>query len=82
LVTYFRGKYTKIIWGITKQIYIFVMCFCSQLLSDAIIGFPEDKASKIISHVSRAPLFYYRFSYQGRYSTVYRPQTNIPYGMF
>ncbi|PNF24245.1 Esterase FE4 [Cryptotermes secundus] len=52
-----------------------------ELISDAAVGFPEDKASKIISHVSRAPLYYYRFSYQGRYSTVYRPQTNIPYGV-
>ncbi|XP_021928724.1 esterase FE4 [Zootermopsis nevadensis] len=51
------------------------------LFSDAIIRFPEDIASKLISRLSSAPLYYYRFSYQGRYSTVYRPQTSIPYGV-
>jgi hypothetical protein len=58
-----------------------IICLCCQLFSDTIIGFPEDRASKIISQVSSAPLYYYRFSYQGRYSTVYQPQTEVPYGM-
>ncbi|PNF14266.1 hypothetical protein B7P43_G07079 [Cryptotermes secundus] len=53
-----------------------------ELFTDAIIGFPEDRASTVISHLSGAPLYYYKFSYQGRYSSVYRPHTNIPYGMF
>nr|ABN05619.1 female neotenic-specific protein 1 [Cryptotermes secundus] len=52
-----------------------------ELFTDAIIGFPEDRASTVISHLSGAPLYYYKFSYQGRYSSVYRPHTNIPYGV-
>ncbi|XP_047107794.1 esterase E4-like [Schistocerca piceifrons] len=52
-----------------------------KLYADSIICFGEDRAAKIISGISDFPVYFYRFSYQGRYSFVYYPNTTTPYGV-
>ncbi|XP_049854057.1 esterase E4-like [Schistocerca gregaria] len=52
-----------------------------KLYADAIICFGEDRAAKIIAKISRYPVYFYKFSYQGRYSFFYIPGTTSPYGV-
>ncbi|CAH1107848.1 unnamed protein product [Psylliodes chrysocephalus] len=54
-----------------------------ELYEDAIVGFQMHRAAKLISKYNKNPVYYYRFSYQGRYSHVYKRGTNntIPYGV-
>ncbi|GLH00363.1 Venom carboxylesterase-6 [Gryllus bimaculatus] len=52
-----------------------------KLYSDSIIGFGEDRAVKTVASLSKAPVWYYNFEYQGRYSYQYRGNTSIPYGV-
>lgn len=53
-----------------------------ELYADALIGFGVDRAVKLIAEKSDKQVFYYKFSYQGRYSHFYLPGTNdsVPYG--
>ncbi|XP_067006683.2 juvenile hormone esterase [Anabrus simplex] len=44
-----------------------------QLYSDSIIIFPVHRAAKLISAKNTAPVYFYKFSYAGRYSYVYDP---------
>nr|AIY68330.1 putative integument esterase [Leptinotarsa decemlineata] len=55
----------------------------SQLYSDAVVGFGVNRAAKLISQYSNQSVFYYRFSYQGRYSHFYNPESNntVPFGV-
>ncbi|XP_047106120.1 esterase E4-like [Schistocerca piceifrons] len=52
-----------------------------QLYADAIEIFPVDRIAKIISRSNTSPVYYYQFTYQGRYSWVYIPGTLTPYGV-
>ncbi|KAJ8959087.1 hypothetical protein NQ318_022344 [Aromia moschata] len=55
----------------------------AQLYADSIIGFSVNRAVKLIAQYSNESVYYYRFSYQGRYSHFYLPDTNntTPYGV-
>lgn len=50
----------------------------SKLYSDGLIGFSVDRFVRLVSKYTK--VFYYRFSYLGRYSHVYYPD-NKPYGV-
>ncbi|XP_018321730.1 esterase FE4-like isoform X2 [Agrilus planipennis] len=54
-----------------------------QLLNDGIIGFGVNRAVKVFSAKNSQPVYYYKFTYQGRYSNAYLPGTNntVPYGV-
>ncbi|XP_047107555.1 esterase E4-like [Schistocerca piceifrons] len=52
-----------------------------QLYSDIIVIFPVDRATKLVSRRNTAPVYYYHFVYQGRYSWAYLPGTQTPYGV-
>ncbi|KAJ3646360.1 hypothetical protein Zmor_023950 [Zophobas morio] len=51
--------------------------------SDSIVGFPANRAVDLISTYSSKPVYYYQFTYQGRYSHFYLPDSNgtIPNGV-
>ncbi|KAJ3646361.1 hypothetical protein Zmor_023951 [Zophobas morio] len=51
--------------------------------SDSIVGFPINRAVDLLSTYSSKPVYYYQFTYQGRYSHFYRPDSNgtIPNGV-
>nr|CAD7594782.1 unnamed protein product [Timema genevievae] len=51
------------------------------IYADALVCFGSDRESKLISSTNREPVYYYKFSYQGRYSFVYNPGTMTPYGV-
>ncbi|KAJ8959088.1 hypothetical protein NQ318_022345 [Aromia moschata] len=55
----------------------------AQLYADSIIGFSVNRAAKLIAEHSNESVYYYRFSYQGRYSHFYLPDSNntTPYGV-
>ncbi|KAF5306932.1 hypothetical protein FQA39_LY00162 [Lamprigera yunnana] len=50
------------------------------LYADGLVGFGVNRGVQLISDQNTANTYYYLFSYKGRYSYVYRPNTNIPYG--
>ncbi|XP_064213592.1 esterase FE4 [Tribolium castaneum] len=55
-------------------------------LADAyadLVGFQVNRAANLISQYSTQSVYYYKFSYQGRYSHFYLPDSNgtIPYGV-
>jgi carboxylesterase type B len=52
------------------------------LYADSIIGFAVNRAANLLSQRSSAPVYYYEFTYQGRYSHFYLPDSNetVPYG--
>nr|UUB32780.1 carboxylesterase COED1 [Dendroctonus rhizophagus] len=54
-----------------------------ELYADASIGFGVNRAVKLISEKNNASTYYYKFSYQGRYSHFYTPDSNNtkPYGV-
>ncbi|XP_050308629.1 esterase E4-like [Anthonomus grandis grandis] len=54
-----------------------------ELYADSVIGFGVNRAVKLISEKNNASTFYYKFSYQGRYSHFYTPDSNgtKPYGV-
>ncbi|XP_025833114.1 uncharacterized protein LOC108734580 [Agrilus planipennis] len=54
-----------------------------QLLNDGLTGFGINRAVKVFSAKNSQPVYYYEFTYQGRYSHVYLPGTNntVPYGV-
>lgn len=53
------------------------------MYSDAICGFAVNRAAKIIAEKNNLPVYYYKLSYQGRYSYFYTPDSNNskPYGV-
>ncbi|KAG5884815.1 hypothetical protein JTB14_012023 [Gonioctena quinquepunctata] len=55
----------------------------SQLYADATVGFGVNRAAKLIAQHSNQSVYYYRFSYQGRFSHFYKPDSNntAPYGV-
>lgn len=55
--------------------------FISQAYAD-LTGFQVNRAANLISQKSTQPIYYYKFSYQGRYSHFYLPDSNgtKPYG--
>ncbi|XP_018565472.1 esterase E4-like [Anoplophora glabripennis] len=55
----------------------------AQLYADSVTGFGVNRAAKLIAEHSNASVYYYRFSYQGRYSHFYTPRSNnkIIYGV-
>ncbi|XP_049801051.1 esterase E4-like [Schistocerca nitens] len=52
-----------------------------QLYADGIVIFPVDRIAKMISTRNTSPVYYYQFTYQGRYSWVNSPGTTTPYGV-
>lgn len=54
----------------------------AQLYADALIGFGVNRAVKLLAEKSDKPVYYYKFSYKGRYSHFYLPESNgtVPYG--
>lgn len=54
----------------------------AQLYADALIGFGVNRAVKLFAEKSDKSVYYYKFSYKGRYSHFYMPESNgtIPYG--
>jgi carboxylesterase type B len=55
----------------------------TKLYADSIIGFAVNRAANLLSQRSSAPVYYYQFTYQGRYSHFYLPDSNetVPYGV-
>ncbi|RZC31840.1 COesterase domain containing protein [Asbolus verrucosus] len=45
------------------------------------IGFQLDRAVQLLSEKCSKPVYYYEFTYQGRYSHFYLPGTQTPYGV-
>ncbi|KAJ8927313.1 hypothetical protein NQ314_020227 [Rhamnusium bicolor] len=56
----------------------------AQLYADSTVGFAVNRAAKLIAEHSNASVFYYKFSYQGRFSHFYTPESNnsSPYGKY
>ncbi|CAH1958118.1 unnamed protein product [Acanthoscelides obtectus] len=54
-----------------------------KIYSDSIETFPINRAVKLMAQYNKKPVYYYRFSFQGRYSHFYLPGTNntVPYGV-
>ncbi|XP_066262073.1 juvenile hormone esterase-like [Euwallacea similis] len=54
-----------------------------EIYADSTVGFGVNRAVKLISEKNNASTFYYKFSYQGRYSYFYTPDSNNtkPYGV-
>lgn len=54
-----------------------------QLFADSTVGFGVHRAVKLISEKNNASTYYYKFSFQGRYSHFYAPDSNgtKPYGV-
>lgn len=54
----------------------------AQFYSDALVGFGVHRAVKVLAEKSDKPVYYYKFSYKGRYSHFYLPGSNgtVPYG--
>ncbi|KAF5306931.1 hypothetical protein FQA39_LY00161 [Lamprigera yunnana] len=50
------------------------------LYSDSLVEFGINRGVKLISDKNTKNTYYYRFSFKGRYSHVYLPNTTIPYG--
>lgn len=54
----------------------------AKLYADGVIGFGVNRGAKLLAVNSKKPVYYYRFSYQGRYSFNGRPDdTEVPYGV-
>ncbi|CAH1102056.1 unnamed protein product [Psylliodes chrysocephalus] len=55
----------------------------AQVYSDSLSGFGINRAAKIIADHSDQLVYYYKFTYQGRYSHFYTPESNstVPYGV-
>ncbi|CAG9829853.1 unnamed protein product [Diabrotica balteata] len=55
----------------------------AQVYADSLTGFGVNRAAKLISQYSNKSVYYYQFSYQGRYSHFYTPESNntVPYGI-
>nr|XP_023028677.1 venom carboxylesterase-6-like [Leptinotarsa decemlineata] len=53
------------------------------LYEDAIVTFTINRAAKLVSQYGNKPVYYYCFTFQGRYSNFYLPGTNntVPYGV-
>ncbi|RZB40290.1 COesterase and/or Abhydrolase 3 domain containing protein, partial [Asbolus verrucosus] len=47
----------------------------------AVVGFPVNRAVELIAEKNTKPVYYYKFTYQGRYSYLYLPGTQTPYGV-
>nr|CAI5851532.1 unnamed protein product [Callosobruchus analis] len=54
----------------------------AKIYTDALESFPINRAAKLLAHYSKEPVYYYRFSFTGRYSHFYLPDTNntVPHG--
>lgn len=54
----------------------------AQLYNDAIVAFSSKRGAEIIAESSDEPVYFYKFTYQGRYSYVYLPESNgtVPFG--
>nr|CAH7758728.1 unnamed protein product [Callosobruchus chinensis] len=54
-----------------------------KIYTDSIETFPINRAVKLMAQYNSKPVYYYRFSFQGRYSHFYLPGTNntVPYGV-
>ncbi|CAG9854755.1 unnamed protein product [Phyllotreta striolata] len=55
----------------------------AELYADFLVNFGVNRAAKVISEHSNQSVFYYEFSYQGRYSHFYTPESNytMPFGI-
>ncbi|XP_063229236.1 esterase E4-like [Bacillus rossius redtenbacheri] len=51
------------------------------LYSDALVGFGVHRTSKVLPCVNSQPVYYYKFSFPGRYSYVYLENTTTPFGV-
>nr|AHJ81337.1 carboxylesterase [Locusta migratoria] len=51
------------------------------LFADSITNFPVFRPALILSKISKFPVYYYQFTYQGRYSWIHAPGTTTPYGV-
>ncbi|KAL7289596.1 hypothetical protein TKK_0016454 [Trichogramma kaykai] len=52
-----------------------------EIYADALIGFPTYRFAKLMSEYSRAPVYNYQFTYQGRYSFKVWSDTKKPTGV-
>ncbi|KAF5306933.1 hypothetical protein FQA39_LY00163 [Lamprigera yunnana] len=50
------------------------------LYADGLVGFGVNRGVKLVSAKNAEKTYYYCFSFKGRYSYFYRPNTTIPYG--
>ncbi|KAG5884814.1 hypothetical protein JTB14_012022 [Gonioctena quinquepunctata] len=53
----------------------------SRLYTDAIMGFQSNRAAKLFSKYGTSPVYYYCFTFQGRYSHLTLPGTNDTAGV-
>ncbi|CAH1958126.1 unnamed protein product [Acanthoscelides obtectus] len=54
----------------------------AKIYTDALEGFPINRAAKLMVEHNKGPVYYYRFSFTGKYSHFYLPDTNntVPHG--
>ncbi|KAB0794136.1 hypothetical protein PPYR_13756 [Photinus pyralis] len=52
-----------------------------KLYADGVIGFGVNRAAKLLAAKNSEPTYYYKFSYEGRYSFHYKPNTTTPEGV-
>ena len=50
------------------------------MYSDDTVNFPAYRAAKLIADKSNAPVYFYHFTYQGRYSSRYEADETTPLG--
>jgi carboxylesterase type B len=55
----------------------------ANLFADSVVGFPVHRAANLIAEKNSEPVYFYEFTYQGRYSHFYLPDSNgtVPYGV-
>ncbi|KAK5641593.1 hypothetical protein RI129_010140 [Pyrocoelia pectoralis] len=51
------------------------------LYADGIVGFGVNRGAKLLSTKNTEHTYYYKFSYQGRYSFTMLPNSTVPYGV-
>ncbi|XP_049800950.1 esterase E4-like [Schistocerca nitens] len=57
------------------------MISLGQVYSDIAVIFPVERVAKLVSQQNTEPVYYYQFTYQGRYSWAYKPGTLTPLGV-
>ncbi|XP_043476477.1 esterase FE4-like [Leptopilina heterotoma] len=53
----------------------------ADLYCDGVIAYSEHRLINLLASSSKMPIYYYHFTYQGRYSHVIDPETQKPYGV-
>ena len=52
----------------------------TKIYNDGVVGYPANDAVKLLASNGHTAVYYYKFTYPGRFSYVDRPGTTVPYG--